>query len=54
MHNSIENIIVAGAVEQRRLHILGLGRLGQNNCIGLLAFDVRVEVDNLDADLEVV
>ena len=51
MYSSIEDIIVTGPVEKRCLHILGLGRLGKNDGVSLLALDVGVEVDDLDAYL---
>lgn len=54
MYSSIENIIVSGTVQQGSLHILGLGRFRQDDGVGLLALDVGVQVDDLDAHLQVV
>ena len=54
MHSSIEDIIVSGTVQQGSLYILGLGRLRQDHRVGLFALDVGVQVDDLDAHLQVV
>jgi hypothetical protein len=54
MYSSIQDIIVSGAVQQSSLHILGLGRFGQDDGVCLLALDVGVQVDDLDAHLQVV
>jgi hypothetical protein len=45
---------VSGTVEQSRLRVLGLRRLGKDNRICLLALDIGVQVDDLDADFQVV
>lgn len=54
MYSSIENIIVARAVEKCSLHILGLGGFGKDDRVCLLALDIGVQVDDFDADFEVV
>ena len=54
VYRSIENIIVSWSVEQGGFYIFLWGGLGEDDCVGFFAFDVGVEVDDLDADFEVV
>jgi hypothetical protein len=45
---------VSWSVEQGGFYIFFWGGLGEDDCVGFFAFHAGVEVDDLDADFEVV
>ena len=52
--SDVKYIIMSWPIEQGRLDIFRLGVLWQDDVVGLLALDIGVQVDDLDAHFKVV
>ena len=52
--SNIENVVVTRSIKQSTCDLLRLCVLGQYYSISLFAFDIPVEIDDFDCDLQVV